>query len=225
MASASGRRVWLCRAALVRAATAPPGLAFFLCASLLGVLVFVPFGSPIVGVEPDLSLRMTLHDAFARHLQYGRDIVFPYGPWSILLGGFDARTWPTVLVVSLALGVVFGWTAMALARTLSMAAVPALLATATTAALFLSGGDDVRFIGIPVLMLIWNLVEPHPSRWLPRAPLVTAVAVIALVKGSYFVIALIVIGSMALRLHSATTKLLALFVVSLAVAWIAAGQS
>jgi len=74
-------------------------------------------------------------------------------------------------------------------------------------------------------MLLWNLLEPDPRLWLARAPLVVAVAVIALIKGSYLVTACVVIGAMALRFRSGTTRLLLLFTASLLLAWVASGQS
>ncbi|HEV2722444.1 MAG TPA: hypothetical protein VG323_20655, partial [Thermoanaerobaculia bacterium] len=58
-------------------------------ALLLAVVLYVPIAPLGFEPEPDLSFRATTHDAFARRLQMGSDIVSTYGPWGILQRGFD----------------------------------------------------------------------------------------------------------------------------------------
>jgi hypothetical protein len=203
------------------------GVLFFLFSTLLGALVFMPFGVHVVDFEPDLSLRMMFHEAFARRLQYGHEVIYTYGPWSILEGGYDPRTSAIVFTVTLFFALVFGWTATAFARARGIGNAAALLATATIAALFASTGYDIRYFGLIVVLLLWNTteIEERDERsWLARVPLVAAVALIALIKFSFFVTATVVIVAMLLRAKRSSAKLGVTYVLALAAAWLAAGQ-
>src|SRR5258708_38825054 len=62
-------------------------------AFVVAIILFVPIALPDPEPEPDLSFRVTLQDAFARHRQFGTEIVYTYGPWGLLQRpGSDART-------------------------------------------------------------------------------------------------------------------------------------
>jgi hypothetical protein len=52
-----------------------------------------------------------LHFAFAERLQFGRDIVFTFGPWGFLYGGDHPATHWISVVVWTVLAVVFWWAA------------------------------------------------------------------------------------------------------------------
>src|SRR6266446_8928629 len=51
----------------------------------------------------------TLHMAFAERLQFGRDIVFTFGPWGFLYGGYHPATHSISVIVWAVLAVVFWW--------------------------------------------------------------------------------------------------------------------
>lgn len=74
----------------------------FLAAVIGAVLVYVPMGRVTVEREPDLSLRLTAHEAFARPLQFGSEIVYTYadeGSWSLHTASpSSARTMGATLV-------------------------------------------------------------------------------------------------------------------------------
>jgi hypothetical protein len=67
----------------------------------------------------DCAWVQVLHDAFARHLQFGRDIVFTYGPWGFLARGYYPATYPVAVIVWCLLSVAFVVAARRLARNLS----------------------------------------------------------------------------------------------------------
>jgi len=53
-----------------------------------------------------------LHLAFEQHLRFGRDIVFTYGPWGFLCGGYSPPTFAISVIVWAMLSLVFwlaGW--------------------------------------------------------------------------------------------------------------------
>ena len=53
-----------------------------------------------------------LHLAYAEHMQFGRDVVFTYGPWGFLARGYYPPTYLVSVVAWLALSLVFicaGW--------------------------------------------------------------------------------------------------------------------
>ncbi len=72
---------------------------------------FVP-GSP-PGHSPvftlDESWVQTLHLAFAQHLQFGRDLVFTFGPWGFLCGGYFPPTFMISMMAWVTLSFVFWW--------------------------------------------------------------------------------------------------------------------
>jgi hypothetical protein len=53
---------------------------------------FLPSGRQgAYGIIEDFWIQM-LHTAFAKRLQFGRDIVFTFGPWGFLYGGYHPAT-------------------------------------------------------------------------------------------------------------------------------------
>ena len=70
---------------------------------------FVPHSIPTY--DPrfilDNSWIQALHVAFERHWQFGRDIVFTYGPWGFLCGGYYPPTFLTSVIAWSALSIIF----------------------------------------------------------------------------------------------------------------------
>ncbi len=70
---------------------------------------FVPDSAP--NYNPrftlDSSWIQTLHVAFEDHWQFGRDIIFSYGPWGFLCGGYYPPTFLTSVIAWSALSIVF----------------------------------------------------------------------------------------------------------------------
>src|SRR4029077_1149178 len=187
------------------------GLA--LLALLLAIIVYVPIAVRPLELEPDLSLRVMTHDAFARHLQFGRDLIYTYGPWGILYRGFDPRTERIVLAVSALLAIVFASTMFQLIRNSDPAVAVAILIGA--AAVIVSSGDDVRFIAFALLVLLCGFLPPERARDLP---LVAALGLIALIKFSFLIVALFVIAT------RRSWEAVAVFIAAFVIFWLGAGQ-
>ena len=60
----------------------------------------------------DNAWTQVLHVVFSRHWQFGRDIVFTYGPWGFLAKGYYPPTYPVSVIAWMILSLVFlcaGW--------------------------------------------------------------------------------------------------------------------
>src|SRR2546430_14582893 len=70
---------------------------------------FLPSGRPgAYGIIEDSWIQM-LHTAFAERLQFGRDIVFTFGPWGFLYGGYHPAADLVLVVVWGVFAAVFLW--------------------------------------------------------------------------------------------------------------------
>jgi hypothetical protein len=70
---------------------------------LFAVSRFLPSGRPGgYSIVEDGWIQM-LHMAFAERLQFGRDIVFTFGPWGFLFGGYHPATYLISVVVWVAI--------------------------------------------------------------------------------------------------------------------------
>ena len=86
------------------------GRILAIASSLAYVLwCFVPHSAP--NYNPrfilDNSWIQTLHVAFEHHWQFGRDIIFGYGPWGFLCGGYYPPTFLTSVIAWSTLSIVF----------------------------------------------------------------------------------------------------------------------
>ena len=190
--------------------------AAVLIALAFAAVIYVPIAQPELENEPDLSFRTTTHDAFARRLQQGSEIVSTYGPWGLLQRGYDPRTDTVVLAVSVLLAVAFAW------GTTRLANDPAVsLATALVATLIVAAGTegDVRFSVLPILLMLSTFLPPSRARELP---LVAILGVIALMKFSLLLLAVFAVGIVGLTRRSFVAP--AVFLGSFLAAWMAAGQ-
>jgi len=73
---------------------------------------FIPCTLPLYQGLIDVSWSQALHMAFDRHLQFGRDIVFSYGPWGFLGRGYYPATHLVAVIAWTILSLVFwraGW--------------------------------------------------------------------------------------------------------------------
>ena len=188
-------------------------------AFVLAAIVYVPIAQPPLEREPDLSFRVTTHDAFARRLQIGRDIISTYGPWGILQRGYDRRTDGAVLFVSALLAAAFAWGVFRLARDAGAGALTTALVALAAASVVAAAGLDGAFTVI-ALLLVLSMLEPWSAS--RELPLVAALGAVALIKFSLLVFAVLVIAGVAIARRRAVHALV--FVGALLVFWIAAGQ-
>jgi len=157
---------------------------------------FLPSGTrETYGIIDDSWMQM-LHMAFAERLQFGRDIVFTFGPWGFLYGGYHPATYWISVIVWVVLAVVFWWAAWRvvthffknpLVSWLWLLAVTGL----ATVNPFLK--IDVRLTAWPLLLLLlYFCVEERPFT-LTQAMLVISLALLSLIKHSIFTIAMVTV--------------------------------
>src|SRR6266478_276982 len=157
---------------------------------------FLPSGTrETYGIIDDSWMQM-LHMAFAERLQFGRDIVFTFGPWGFLYGGYHPETYLISVVVWAVLAAVFWWAAWRvvthffknpLVCWLWMTAVIGLASISA----FLN--MDVRLTAWPLLLLLVHFsVEERPLT-VTQAMLVISLALLSLIKHSIFMIAVVTV--------------------------------
>jgi hypothetical protein len=118
----------------------------------------------------DDSWTQVLHMAYVQHLQFGRDIVFTYGPWGFLAGGYDPATYDVSVAAWLVLSLAFigagWWVARYFFQNVVLAWVWLILFTAAAS---LPVGNDIgsRMVawGILLIFLHFFVEEVAFSRW------------------------------------------------------------
>jgi hypothetical protein len=193
-------------------------VAVALAAFVVAASVYLPIIPEAPELEPDLSFRATTHDAFARGLQLGSDIVSTYGPWGLLQRGYDPRTDTATLLVLGLLAAVFAWSVTRIAYDAGGNAAAALVA-AVAAACLVPPDFDARFTVLALLLILSALLPPSRARELP---LVAALGVVALVKMSLLALAIFAIVMLTLVRRRAIYA--AVFLGAFLAAWLAAGQ-
>ena len=157
---------------------------------------FLPSGqSGGYNIVDDAYIQM-LHFAFGERTQFGRDIVFTFGPWGFLYGGYHPATHWISVVVWAVLAAVFWWAAWRVVTHffknplicwLWMMAVIGLASISP----FLT--IDVRLTAWPLLLLLLHFfVEERPFS-LIQATLAASLSLLSLIKHSIFIIAVVTV--------------------------------
>jgi hypothetical protein len=185
----------------------------------MAAIVYVPIAQPALEREPDLSFRVTTHDAFARRVQLGRDLVSTYGPWGILQHGYDPRTDRAVLVASAFLAIAFGWGVFRLARDAKATPLAIAALVLSAVALTATGGLDGRFTVLIVLAAL-SMLEPWSAA--RELPLVAILGMVALIKFTLLVFAVLVVVGVAVARRRFVHVVV--FVAGLLGCWVVGGQ-
>ena len=194
--------------------------------ALLTLLLLVPAEGLMPGVNLDLSWHYALADATARHLPFGRDMVFTFGPLSSVYTHFflpDQRLEFTVLKAILVVAFCCG--AVAISRRplrWGTLILPPLIANLVLV--------DSFFLVVPWIIVPLATDGWRDPRW--KGPSLVALAAVLgpllLVKGTLAIPLGVSIGAAALALGRRSPRLaLALPCaagVSVVVAWVAMGQ-
>lgn len=126
-----------------------------------------------------------LHVAFAAHMQFGRDIVFTYGPWGFLAGGYYPPTFPVSVMAWGILALIFLCAGWRLARHFSDNRLVAWLWLVgfTAAASIPAGGDfNARLVAWGVLLLFLHFFVEERAFTPIQALLVLSLGCLSLVK-------------------------------------------
>lgn len=192
--------------------------------------LFVPYALPVAGGEVDRSWMQVLHFAFEHHLQWGRDIVFTFGPWGFLYGGYAPATHTLSMFAWVALALVFGWSAWRVARHLTSNAGFGglwLLGFVCVAGLTITQNIDARLTAWSALLLVLHFsVEDRPSSPTQIA-LAVSLGLIGLIKFTLFLMAVLVVAVIAANTLLRYRKFPAVvlwFAASTLAFWLMAGQ-
>jgi hypothetical protein len=181
----------------VRALT--KSLATWLAATtslLFAVSRFLPSGRLGGYSTVEDSWIQMLHMAFAERLQFGRDIVFTFGPWGFLFDGYHPATYLISVVVWVVLAVVFWWAAWRVVThffknpLVSWLWMMVVIGLASISAYVLI---DARLTAWPVLLLLLHFSVEERAFTLTQAMLVVSLALLSLIKSSIFTIAIVTV--------------------------------
>ena len=157
---------------------------------------FLPSGHPGADNTVDDAWIQMLHMAFAEQLQFGRDVVFTFGPWGFLYGGYHPATHSISVVAWAVLAIVFWWTAWRVATHFFKSPLVSwlwLMAFIGLASISPFLNMDVRLTAWPLLLLLLHFsVEERPFT-LTQAMLVISLALLSLIKYSIFTIAVVTV--------------------------------
>ena len=164
-----------------------PRAAKWLLPSSAFIYVFSLFFPWVSGTPstPDDSWEMVLHAAFNAHLQFGHDIVFTFGPWGFLYGGYYP---PTFLICAAAwtiIAFVFWWVGWRVANHFSSNRFFAWLwfmGFAGVAGMRVEQSFDIRMIGWALLLLLLHFFVEDGSFSARQVLLVFVSGMLALVK-------------------------------------------
>jgi hypothetical protein len=183
---------------------------------------FVPWGPVTTDQNLEDSWIQVQHLAFLQHLQFGRDIVFTFGPWGFLFyGGYNPATYPVSLIVWLVLSVVFWWAAWRVARS--------AFENEFISWIWLILFTGMAFGGVPwvlLLLLVHFYGEERPFTII-EALLVISLSLLCLTQFTIFVLALMSVSAVALDNVLRQRRfpwILPAFTAGLLCFWITAGQ-
>ena len=183
---------------------------------------FVPWGAVTTDQHLEDSWILVQHLAFLEHWQFGRDIIFTFGPWGFLLyGGYYPATYLVCFVIWLVLSVVFWWAAWRIAR----AAFRNEFISWFWLLMF-TGTAHVGVAWVLLLLLVHFFGENRPFNII-EALLVVTLSLLSLTQFIIFVLALVSVSAVALDNLVRQRRFpwsLAVFAAGLLCFWIAAGQ-
>ena len=172
----------------------------------------------------------TLHQAFLQHWQFGRDIIFTFGPWGFLYGGFHPSTYPISVAVWATVAIIFWSAAWRVARAGFDSDVGAwvwVLGFTALADVTIFLNLDSRLIGL-LLLLLLNRFGPKASRSsITEFSLIAAVALLSLIKFSMLITAgvvLLVMGADVIFRSRRFPWIWICYGLGLLIFWVLAGQ-
>jgi hypothetical protein len=180
--------------------------------------------------EPDEGWIQGLHMAFAAHLQFGTDIIFTYGPWGFLVGGYYPPTYSIAVTAWIILSLIFLVAGWRLARHFSDNRLVAglWLVGFTAAASIPAGGDfNARLVAWGVLLLFLHFFVEERAFTPIQALLAISLGWLSLVKFTGLVESVLVVAVIAadnILRHRRFPWIVPLWVASFVCFWVAAGQ-
>jgi hypothetical protein len=178
----------------------------------------------------DNAWSLVRHMAFIRHWQFGKDIVFTYGPWGFLASGYYPPTYPVAVIAWIILSLVFLCAGWRLACHLSgNRLVAGLWLVGFTAAASIPAGDDfnARLVAWVLLLLFLHFFVEECVFTPIQALLVMSLGWLSLVKFTGLVESVMVVAVIAadnIFRHRRFPWIVPLWMASLVCFWVAARQ-
>ena len=141
-----------------------------------------------------------LHLAFVRHLQFGREIVFTFGPWGFLYAGYRPETHWLSIFIWLILAIIFWFAVRQIARQSFKSELARwlwIMGLSSVAGIAFFINNDVRFICWPFLLLILHFFHEEPSAARIRCALIVSLGLLSLVKFTMMVVGIAIILAIA----------------------------
>ena len=188
-----------------------------------------PCQYPIGEAVGDAWTRI-VHVAFSQHLQFGRDIVFTYGPWGFLSRGYYPPTYPVSVIAWLVLSLVFWQAGWQVARHLSNNLLFSwlwLIGFTAVASIPVGDNIDTRLVAWMVLLLFLHFFVEEGPFTSTQAVLVVSLGWLSLVKFTgliEMVIVVVIIAADNIFRHRRFPWIVPLLMTSFLCFWIAAGQ-
>ncbi|HWY30226.1 MAG TPA: hypothetical protein VNX46_05705 [Candidatus Acidoferrum sp.] len=178
----------------------------------------------------DIAWTQALHMAFHQHLQFGREVVFTYGPWGFISRGYHPSTHLVSLLLWVGLSVVFWVAGRRLAGHFSSNRVISwlwLIAFAAFASIPVGDDFNSRIVAWSMLLLFMHFFVEESSFTPVKFVLVISLGLLSLTKFTGFIAAMVVILVMAVDDLSRRRFpwSLPVFVASILCFWVAAGQN
>jgi len=199
--------------------------------SLLYVLSrFIPCLPPDFHALIDVSWSQSLHVAFLQRLQFGREVVFGYGPWGFLCRGYHPATHPVAVIAWTMLSLIFwqaGWRVAGQIPCHRFFSWLWLVGFTGLASMPPGLDIDARLAAWMVLLLLLHFfVEEGPFTF-TQASLVVSLGWLSLVKFTGLMEIAVVVAIIAadnIFRHRRFPWIVPLWIASLLCFWIAAGQ-
>ncbi len=193
---------------------------------------FVPWTPPLRKGYIEESYFEVLQIAFREHWQFGRDIVFTYGPWGFLYGGTEPATHWISVFIWLTLSIIFWWAAVRAMRGCfresAMGWIWLFLFVAAAGAVHYFTNMDARFAGWTQLFLIVHFFSEDRPLTLTQACLAASLGLLSLIKFSVFIQAGVTVGIVAANVmlrHRRFPWVMAIYCGSILFFWRMAKQS
>ena len=205
--------------------------AAILC--LYAVVLCVPWRLDMPSNSLDGSWILLMNVAFARHLHFGPDIIFTYGPWSFLISRcYYPQTYHLFTVIWVCIEIVVAasvWhIGMVHFRKKAAAFVWSLVFLTTLAPLIpIMDHRDAFFIFLPVVYALLVLEPESNQSWPLRVSLAIVLALAGFMKFTFLVIGVVVVVWGAVHTGLRSRKMswdLPVFALGLCVFWLLAGQ-
>jgi len=209
------------------------------CAAALTAFFFVrwlPSMPYAVSDQFDISAFYAINEAVARHVVFGRDFIYTFGPLGMVYSGFyHPATDPLMLTAStlVAIGLCAGFVTLVWPqRIYLLLLLPIVVAESVT--------PDAVLLALPLLLLlvVFRLSAPRENRLhvplrrsscLCVAVLVCAVGILPSIKGTFLSLAaveggLAVLMAFVARRRAFAFGIMLFAIASLCISWVAAGQ-